>query len=256
MRDLLRSGVAGQAAALRDGRVGAVELTEAVRAAVEELNSRVNAFFEVSAESALREAAVPDECPAGSRGALHGVPVAIEQENDIAGSVTTFGGRANHTPAAADSGIVGRLRRAGAVISGKATMPEFGLWPFTEAEATGRTGNPWNAGHTAGGSSVVRLPPSPPQWWRQPSAETAVGRSGFPLRVAASSVSSRSGGGSARRRIRIAGSHRVCCPAGSARSGLPIGVQLVGRFHDDPAIMALAGQVERALTWADHWPPS
>lgn len=153
MRDLLRSGVAGQAAALRDGRVGAVELTEAVLAVVEELNPTVNAFSEVLAESALREAAGLDECPAGSRGALHGVPVAIKQENDIAGSVTTFGGRANHTPAAADSEIVGRLRRAGAVIIGKTTMPEFGLWPFTEAEATGRTDNPWNRGHTAGGSS-------------------------------------------------------------------------------------------------------
>lgn len=153
MQELLRSGVAGQAAALRDGRVGAVELTEAVLAAVAESNPKVNAFSEVLAESALREAAELDKRAAGSRGPLHGVPVAIKQENDIAGSVTTFGGRANHTPAAADGEIVRRLRRAGAVIVGKTTMPEFGLWPFTEAEATGITVNPWDTGHTAGGSS-------------------------------------------------------------------------------------------------------
>ena len=66
-------------------------------------------------------------------GPLHGVPVAIKEEVDVAGCVTTFGGRANSTPAAADGEVVRRLRAAGAVIIGKTRMPEFGQWPFTES---------------------------------------------------------------------------------------------------------------------------
>jgi amidase len=67
--------------------------------------------------------------------------------------VTTFGGRGNSTPVAADGEVVRRLRAAGAVIVGKTAMPEFGAWPYTESEAHGITHNPWSTGHTPGGSS-------------------------------------------------------------------------------------------------------
>ena len=46
-----------------------------------------------------------------------------------------------------------RLRAAGAVIVGKTNTPELGQWPFTEGPAFGDTRNPWNLGHTPGGSS-------------------------------------------------------------------------------------------------------
>jgi Asp-tRNA(Asn)/Glu-tRNA(Gln) amidotransferase A subunit family amidase len=35
---------------------------------------------------------------------------------------------------------------------------------------------------------------------------------------------------------------------------LPIGVQLVGRFGDDAAVMALAAEYEQAQPWAGRWP--
>lgn len=151
--DVMFAGVAGQVAAIGDGQTTSEKLTEAVLARIERLNPRVNAFSEVLAESALAEARVRDADAPAERGPLHGVPMAIKQENDVAGSVTTFGGRANVHPATADNEVVRRLRAAGAVIVGKTTMPEFGLWPFTETEATGVTRNPWNLGHTPGGSS-------------------------------------------------------------------------------------------------------
>ena len=46
-----------------------------------------------------------------------------------------------------------RLRAAGAVIVGKTTMPELGLWPFTESVTWGVTRNPWDVERTPGGSS-------------------------------------------------------------------------------------------------------
>jgi amidase len=81
------------------------------------------------------------------------VPIAIKDELDVAGHLTTFGGAARTKPAQRDSEPVRRLRAAGAVIIGKTRMPEFGQWPFTESAAGGYTRNPWDLTRTPGGSS-------------------------------------------------------------------------------------------------------
>lgn len=149
--DLLYAGLAGQAEAIRDGKVSARELTEAVLARIQRLNPRLNAFRVVLADEALAEA---DACDAASDDRpLRGVPVAIKDEADVRGVVTTFGGRGNSTPAAEDGEVVRRLRAAGAVIVGKTCMPEFGQWPYTESVAYGYTRNPWDLDRTPGGSS-------------------------------------------------------------------------------------------------------
>jgi amidase len=72
---------------------------------------------------------------------------------DIAGQVTSHGTGAFDVPAATDSEVVRRLRAAGAIVVGKTTMPELGLWPFTESITWGVTRNPWNTDRTPGGSS-------------------------------------------------------------------------------------------------------
>ena len=87
------------------------------------------------------------------RGPLHGVPIAIKEELDVEGCVTTFGGEANTTPVAADGEVVRRLREAGAVVVGKTTMSEFGAWPYTESVSRGLTRNPWDPSRSPGGSS-------------------------------------------------------------------------------------------------------
>lgn len=66
--------------------------------------------------------------------------------------VTTFGGRGNSTPAAADAEVVARLRAAGAVVVGKTHMPEFGQTPFTTGE-WGCARNPHDPTRSPGGSS-------------------------------------------------------------------------------------------------------
>ena len=52
-----------------------------------------------------------------------------------------------------ESELVGRYRQAGLVVFGKTHSPEFGLTTSSESRLFGRTANPWNPAHTAGGSS-------------------------------------------------------------------------------------------------------
>ncbi|MFJ1865903.1 amidase [Streptomyces sp. NPDC088097] len=150
------AGVARQAELVRAGKVTARQLTEAALARAERLDPRLGAFRTLRFARALAEA---DACDAGraepgSEGLpLLGVPVAVKDELDLAGEVTTFGGAANTTPVDRDCEAVRRLRAAGAIVIGKTTMPEFGQWPFTESAAHGYTRNPWDTSRTTGGSS-------------------------------------------------------------------------------------------------------
>ena len=137
------------------GEVTAAEVVRASLARIAERDPALNAFSVVLAAEAGAEAQRRDDALAAGEtpGPLHGVPVAIKEELDVAGCVTTFGGRANSTPAAEDGEVVRRLRAAGAVVVGKTRMPEFGQWPFTESVDGGITRNPWNPAHSPGGSS-------------------------------------------------------------------------------------------------------
>jgi amidase len=152
--DLTRTTLAQQAELVRSGQTTARELTDTALSRIAELNPQLGAFRVVLAERARAEAADRDAAPAlGEQTPLLGVPIAIKDELDVAGELTTFGGAAQQTPAADDSEAVRRLRAAGAVIVGKTCMPEFGAFPFTESAANGYTRNPWDATRTPGGSS-------------------------------------------------------------------------------------------------------
>ena len=104
-------GAAEIADRIRAGQLTAVQAVEACLDAIESRDPELNAFSVVLAERARAEAAERDAADE-PLGPLHGVPVAIKEENDVEGSVTTFGGLSNATPAAADSGVVRRLRAA------------------------------------------------------------------------------------------------------------------------------------------------
>src|SRR5690625_3539150 len=85
---------------------------------------------------------------------LFGVPLSVKDLAPTAGIRTTFGivDYADIVPRL-DSISVGRLRKAGAIVFGKTTTPEFGMLGVTESRLTGVTNNPWNLRYTAGGSS-------------------------------------------------------------------------------------------------------
>src|SRR4051794_24410833 len=121
---------------------------------IERLDGELNAFGAVFAERALADADRADARRArGEVAPLLGVPVAIKDEIDIAGEITSRGSGAVTARATADAEVVRRLRDAGAIVLGKTTMPELGLWPFTESITWGVTRNPWDLERTPGGSS-------------------------------------------------------------------------------------------------------
>lgn len=138
-----------RAAAIEHGSVAGVRYALDMITA----QAHLNAFTVVLESQALQRAAELDLLPPDKRGVLHGVVIAIKDENDVAGTVTTFGTNANSTAKTAHSLLVTRLVEAGAIIIGKTTMPAFGAFPFTESEAFGVTRNPHNLVYTPGGSS-------------------------------------------------------------------------------------------------------
>ena len=144
-----------QAELVASGALSAVELVAGALQRLARLDPELNAFVTVLPERALAEAGERDAARAAGAplGPLHGVPIAIKDENDVEGTRTTYGGAAVTRVATRDAELVRRLRAAGAVVIGKTTMPEFGLWPFTESAANGITRNPWDRMRSPAGSS-------------------------------------------------------------------------------------------------------
>jgi aspartyl-tRNA(Asn)/glutamyl-tRNA(Gln) amidotransferase subunit A len=141
---------------LRRKEVSPLELTRACLDRIEELNPALNAFITVSAESALEEARTAEnEIMRGEwRGPLHGIPIALKDLIDTAGTRTTAGSELyrNRIPTE-DAEVVRRLRQAGAVILGKNNLHEFAYGGSSLVGFFGDVHNPWNVAHVAGGSS-------------------------------------------------------------------------------------------------------
>jgi Asp-tRNA(Asn)/Glu-tRNA(Gln) amidotransferase A subunit family amidase len=92
--------------------------------------------------------------PDGDLGLLHGVPVAIKDDLEVAGLRFTCGSRLRaKVIGKSDDLTVARLRRAGAIVLGKTNEPEFGHKGVTDNALVGTTPTPWNRECTAGGSS-------------------------------------------------------------------------------------------------------
>ena len=139
---------------LADGTITAPELLELYLERIARLDRELRSFRVVLADSARQEAGVAqDRLNAGQRLPLLGVPIAIKDDVDVAGEVTTYGTAAHGPAPAEDAEVVRRLREAGAVIIGKTAVPEMMIWSFTETITFGATRNPWNTDYTPGGSS-------------------------------------------------------------------------------------------------------
>ena len=128
--DLAFAGAAAQARLLADGELTAPELLEIYLERIARLDSQLRCYRVVLCDAARDEAYLAqDRLDAGERLPLLGVPIAIKDDVDVAGEVTTFGSGGHRPPVNPDAEVVRRLRAAGAVIIGKTNVPELMMLP-------------------------------------------------------------------------------------------------------------------------------
>jgi len=152
----LHQSITQLAALLREGSVSPVELTTDCLARIEALNSKLNAFITVTAESALAQARQAEaEINRGNwRGQLHGIPIALKDLIDTAGVRTTAGSALfKYRVPTEDAEVVQRLKTAGAILLGKQNLHEFAYGGSSMVSYFGEVRNAWNPEHITGGSS-------------------------------------------------------------------------------------------------------
>ena len=143
-----------QRVARRD--VSCVEVIDAHLARIEAVNPHVNAVVKVLGDEARAAAVSADrQVAAGAPlGPLHGVPITVKENIDMAGLPTTWGVKAlAEAVVPMDAPIVERMRAAGAIPIGRTNLPDMGLRVHTDSSLHGATLNPWNPARTPGGSS-------------------------------------------------------------------------------------------------------
>jgi aspartyl-tRNA(Asn)/glutamyl-tRNA(Gln) amidotransferase subunit A len=123
------------------------------------------------------------------RGPLHGIPIAVKDNVDTAGVLTTAAsGGFRDTGTDGRRGGDQRLKSAGAVSLGKLNMHEFALGTTSAISHYGAVRNPWDLARVAGGSSggsgaAVAAACASARWARTPAGPFASRR-----RAAASSA--------------------------------------------------------------------
>src|SRR5262249_1789465 len=141
--DVAFAGAARQAEMVRAKEVSPTELVELYLERIERIEPKVNAYRVVLDDEARADAKRAEErLASGEEAPLRGVPVAIKDNVDLAGEITSLGTAAYGEPATEDSNVVSRLREAGAVIIGKTNLPELAIYGFTESPTWGDTRNP------------------------------------------------------------------------------------------------------------------
>jgi amidase len=145
------------AGAIRSRQISCVEVMAAYLDQIEKPNPKVNAIVALRDRAALlAEARTRDaELAQGADiGSLHGLPQAVKDLVPVKGMPMTQGSPIlkDFIPPA-DSVMVERMRKAGAIIIGKTNTPEFGLGSHTYNPVYGSTRNPYDLTRSAGGSS-------------------------------------------------------------------------------------------------------
>jgi amidase len=142
-------------AALRSGRVSAVELLDLHRQRIERYNPTLTAIVEPDFEAARGTAEAADARRArGENAPLLGLPMTLKESINVKGLRTTCGMKqwasfwSEH-----DAPVTARVKAAGAVIMGKTNVPPM-LADWQSANPVyGRTNNPWDLARTPGGST-------------------------------------------------------------------------------------------------------
>ena len=141
---------------IRTGRASSVEAVDSVLKRLHKVNPAINAvvkLFEAEARAAA-ETADAVRARGHALGPLHGVPVTIKINVDLAGTATDNGVVAlKDFVTQEDSPVVANLKQAGAIIIGRTNAPAFSMRIYTDNGLHGRTLNPLDPTVTPGGSS-------------------------------------------------------------------------------------------------------
>ena len=156
MTDLWRHSAIDLAKLIATRQASSAEVVEAHLARIAAVNPKLNAVVRILADEARAGAAEADrQVAAGARlGPLHGVPITVKENIDMAGLPTTQGviPLANAV-VPGDAPVVERMRAAGAIPIARTNLPDMGLRVHTHSSLHGLTLNPWDRTLTAGGSS-------------------------------------------------------------------------------------------------------
>lgn len=155
--DVIFASARALAQQIRARRISAREVMTAFLSQINRLNPHINAIVARLDDDACL--ALADEADArlsrnDAVGPLHGLPTAIKDLEAAVGFPQTKGSPIHkHLMPDADSVLVERIRRSGAILIGKTNVPEFGMGSQTYNTVYGTTVNPYDRTKTAGGSS-------------------------------------------------------------------------------------------------------
>ena len=156
MTDLHWLSATELAGKIRAGEVKSEEVLDHLVARIEALDGPINSVVCRDLERAREAARDADQATArgGDLGPLHGVPMTIKDSWQTAGCTTTSGAPelADFVPDE-DAAPVARLRSAGAIPFAKTNLPIYAGDVQSYNEVYGTTNNPYDLGHTPGGSS-------------------------------------------------------------------------------------------------------
>jgi len=154
--ELWRLDAVSLAQGIRDKDFSAREVMAACLDRLEAVNPTINAITEYRKEASLKAADEADRAVKSGQklGLLHGVPITIKINVDVAGWATTNGCVAlKDNIARENSACVQNWLDAGAIVLGRTNAPEFACRWETSNELFGVTHNPWNLERSPGGSS-------------------------------------------------------------------------------------------------------
>jgi len=123
-----------------------LELTRAVLDRIAAVDAKLHAYINLMSDSALAEAKTAEtEIASGKwRGPMHGIPIAVKDQLDVAGAPARI---RRFSEGVGDATAVRKLREAGAVMIGKLHMSSL-------PDELPLPRNPWNTDHITGGSST------------------------------------------------------------------------------------------------------
>jgi aspartyl-tRNA(Asn)/glutamyl-tRNA(Gln) amidotransferase subunit A len=147
--DLPALTIADLQSLLRRKEISPREVINSLRARIENVEPKIDAYLSIDFEAAAKEAEKVDvDLPLG------GVPIAIKDIINVKGQPCTCASKilANYR-SPYDATIILKLRASGAIPFGKTNMDEFAMGSSTENSSVKVTRNPWDLSRVPGGSS-------------------------------------------------------------------------------------------------------